>query len=89
MRPFSATLSGQILIVQAELLRDLNKRGNADAVIQHFESGRVTSTEASLGEYVRALAQTDKLNGSSLLRTLQVDNLPTRLFYRELYYARL
>ena len=58
--------------MQVEFLRDLNKRGDAEAVIQQFEGGRIVSTEATLGEYVRALASVDKLNGSSLLRTLQV-----------------
>ena len=59
-------------LLQADFLRNLNRRGDADVVIRHFESGRVASSEATLGEYVKALAKADKLDNSSLLRTLQV-----------------
>jgi ATP-dependent metalloprotease len=58
--------------VQATFLQDLNSRGSYDAVIRHFERGGVVSSEATLGEYVKALAKADKLDNSSLLRTLQV-----------------
>ena len=57
---------------QAEYLRGLNHRGDAEAVIRAFEGGHVATTEAALGEYVRALALVDRLDSSALLRTLQV-----------------
>lgn len=63
------------LILQAKALQDLNSRGAYDAVINQFESGSVASTEASLGEYIKALARTDRLDNSALLRVLQVGNL--------------
>ena len=53
-------------------MRRLNQRGDADAVIKAFEGGYVASTEAALGEYVKALALTDRLDNSALLRTIQV-----------------
>lgn len=59
-------------MLQASYLQDLNNRGSYDAVIRHFEGGGVASSEATLGEYVKALAKADKLDNSSLLRTLQV-----------------
>ena len=58
--------------LQANFLRDLNRRGDAESVIRHFESGRISSSEASLGEYIKALAKVDKLDNTALLRTLQV-----------------
>ena len=59
-------------MLQASYLQDLNNRGSYDAVIRHFEAGGIASNEATLGEYVKALAKADKLDNSSLLRTLQV-----------------
>ena len=58
--------------LQAQHLRDLNVRGDADGVIRAFESGRVQSTEATLGEYVKALVKADRLDNTMLARTLQV-----------------
>lgn len=56
---------------QASFLRDLNRRGDTEAVIRHYEGGRIVSSEATLGEYVKALARADRLDNSSLIRTLQ------------------
>ncbi len=39
-----------------------------------FESGQAASNEATLGEYVKALVAVDRLDTSSLIRTLQVIN---------------
>jgi len=36
-----------------------------------FESGQLSSSEAALGEYVKALVAVDRLDTSSLIRTLQ------------------
>ena len=63
--------------IQASYLRELNRRGDAEAVIRLFESGQAGSSEASLGEYVKALVAVDRLNTSSLVQTLQVC-LPSR-----------
>ena len=57
---------------QAGYLRDLNRRGDSESVIRLFESGQAGSSEASLGEYVKALVAVDRLNTSSLVQTLQV-----------------
>ena len=59
-------------VLQAQHLRDLNARGDAEGVIRLFESGRVQSTEVSLGEYVKALVKADRLDNTMLARTLQV-----------------
>ena len=59
-------------VLQAQHLRDLNARGDAEGVIRLFENGRVQSTEASLGEYVKALVKADRLDNTMLARTLQV-----------------
>lgn len=59
-------------MLQAQHLRDLNARGDAEGVILLFEGGRVQSTEASLGEYVKALVKADRLDNTMLARTLQV-----------------
>lgn len=56
---------------QADYLRALNRQGQYDAVVRQFESGAVASTEETLGEYVKALAQLDRLDNSSLIATLQ------------------
>ncbi len=37
-----------------------------------FEGGQVASSEATLGEYVKALVAVDRLDTPSLIRTLQV-----------------
>eukprot|EP00887_Chlorella_sp_A99_P002593 scaffold6.g2593.t1 len=52
-------------------LRDLNKQGNHEAVIGLFESGRVAVSAEAMGEYVKALARTDRLDSTALLQTLQ------------------
>jgi len=57
---------------QAAQLRDFNRRGDPEAVIRAFESGAAVSSEETLGEYVKALVQVDRLDSSSLLKTLQV-----------------
>ena len=41
-------------------------------MIRAFEGGFVATSEAALGEYVRALALVDRLDSSAVLRTLQV-----------------
>lgn len=39
-------------------------------MIQLFEAERLASTEEVFGQYVRALAKADKLNGTALMQTL-------------------
>ena len=63
--------------IQASYLRELNRRGDSEAVIRLFESGQAGSGEASLGEYVKALVAVDRLRTSPLVQTLQVC-LPSR-----------
>ncbi len=58
--------------VQASYLRQLNQRGEPEAVIRQYEGGRVISSEATLGEYVKALVKVDRLDSSALVQTLQV-----------------
>ena len=58
--------------LQANFLRDLNRRGDHEAVVRAFESGQLASSEAMLSEYVKALVAVDRLDTSSLIRTLQV-----------------
>jgi hypothetical protein len=55
---------------QAQYLRDLNRSGQHDTVIQLFEAERLANTEEVFGQYVRALARADKLNGTALMQTL-------------------
>jgi ATP-dependent metalloprotease len=55
---------------QAQYLRDLNRSGQQDAVIQLFEADRLAPTEEVFAQYVRALAKADKLNGTALMQTL-------------------
>lgn len=81
--------------MQATFLRDLNRRGDAEAVIRHFEGGRIISSEATLGEYVKALARADKLDNTSLLRTLQVEltandavTVPVKCLQRAEYHVQ-
>mmetsp|Transcript_10855 Transcript_10855/g.23362 ORF Transcript_10855/g.23362 Transcript_10855/m.23362 type:complete len:794 (+) Transcript_10855:251-2632(+) len=56
---------------QAELLRTYNSQGHAEAVIQHFESGRISVTQETLGEYIKALARLDRLDNSRVLSLVQ------------------
>ena len=65
--------------LQADYLRSLNRRGEPDAVIRAFEGGHVATTEAALGEYVKALALVDRLDNTALLQTLSVRPLGTHL----------
>ena len=58
---------------QAGILQDLNRRSDPEAVIRLYESGQIATTEAATGEYVKALVRVDRLDSSSLLRTLQVN----------------
>lgn len=62
-------------LLQIKHLRDLNRRGDSESVIRIFESGQAISNEATLGEYVKALVAADRLDTSSLIRTLQVPAL--------------
>ena len=55
---------------QAQYLRDLNRQGQHDAVIQLFESERLAPTEAAFGQYIKALAKTDRLSSTALMQTL-------------------
>ena len=55
---------------QAQYLRDLNRSGQHETVIQLFEADRLAATEEVFGQYVRALAKADKLNGTALMQTL-------------------
>ena len=58
--------------LQANYLRQLNQKGDPEAVIRQYEGGRVNSTEATLGEYVKALVKVDRLDSTALAHTLQV-----------------
>ncbi|KAK9909143.1 hypothetical protein WJX75_007825 [Coccomyxa subellipsoidea] len=72
-RPFTSfqkELSGDANS-QVSYLRELNRRGDSEAVVRIFESGQAVSNEATLGEYVKALVAVDRLDTSSLIRTLQ------------------
>ena len=71
-RRYDKDLQSSLLPLQASYLRDLNRRGDSESVIRLFESGQAGSSEASLGEYVKALVAVDRLNTSSLVQTLQV-----------------
>ncbi|KAL4443796.1 hypothetical protein ABPG75_011533 [Micractinium tetrahymenae] len=55
---------------QVQYLRDLNRSGQHESVIQLFESGRLANSEEAFGQYVRALAKADRLNGTALMQTL-------------------
>jgi hypothetical protein len=57
--------------LQVELLQQLNRAGQPEAVVTAFESGAVAASEGALGEYVKALTRLDRLDGSRLLSTLQ------------------
>ena len=45
-------------------------------MIRAFEGGHVATTEAALGEYVKALALVDRLDNTALLQTLSVRPCP-------------
>lgn len=60
------------LLLQANYLRQLNQKGDPEAVIRQYEGGRINSTEATLGEYVKALVKVDRLDSTALAHTLQV-----------------
>ncbi len=66
-------------MLQIKYLRDLNRRGDSESVICIFESGQAVSNEATLGEYVKALVAADRLDTSSLIRTLQVGPWPFQM----------
>jgi len=55
---------------QVAHLRSLNEAGNPDAVIQLYESGRAGAAAASLGEYVKALVRTDRLDAGALAASI-------------------
>ncbi len=57
-------------LLQAQYLRDLNRSGQHESVIQLFESGRLASSEEVFAQYVRALAKADRLSGTALMQTL-------------------
>ena len=40
--------------------------------MSHFEAGRVTFTQETLGEYIKALAKLDRLDNSRVLSLMQV-----------------
>jgi len=65
---------------ESEFLHNLNKRGDPESVIGHFESGRIAPTEEAVSEYVKALATLDRLDKSALLKTLQA-GLSTRMHH--------
>lgn len=56
--------------LQAQYLRDLNRSGQHESVIQLFESGRLAGSEEVFAQYVRALAKADRLSGTALMQTL-------------------
>ena len=64
-----------MLALQAAHLRDLNRRGDAEAVIRLYESGALQSTEAATGEYIKALVNVERLDTSRLMGTIQVSSL--------------
>jgi ATP-dependent metalloprotease len=57
---------------QLGILKNLNEKGvsGREQVVQMFESGTVAMTEATLCEYVKALATLNRLDGSRLAATL-------------------
>jgi len=52
------------------MLRDLNRRGDHESVIHAFEQGTVPSSEATLGEYIKALVQANRLDNTALMQTI-------------------
>lgn len=57
--------------MQAEWLRARNAQGDARSVVESFEGGRVAFTQDTLGEYVRALARTDRLDNGRVMEVMQ------------------
>lgn len=57
--------------LQASFLRELNRRGDPEAVISLYERGAVSATPGALGEYMRALVKADRLDSAALLRSLE------------------
>ncbi|GAQ88873.1 FtsH protease 4 [Klebsormidium nitens] len=53
----------------AAYLRDLARRDPA-ALVAQYEAGQLPITEATVTEYVKALAALDRLDGAALLRTM-------------------
>jgi hypothetical protein len=53
------------------MLRRLNRTGRHESVVQAFEAGAVQNTEATFGEYVKALVKLDSLDSSRMYSTLQ------------------
>lgn len=76
--------------MQANYLRQLNQKGDPEAVIRQFEGGRINSTEATLGEYVKALVKVDRLDSTALAQTLQVPlrlpHLQATVFCQRVFY---
>ena len=62
----------KLCVAQANYLRQLNQKGDPEAVIRQYEGGRINSTEATLAEYVKALVKVDRLDSTALAHTLQV-----------------
>lgn len=77
----SGTPAPFLCLLQANYLRQLNQKGDPEAVIRQFEAGRIDSTEATLGEYVKALVKVDRLDSTALAQTLQV---PLQLLFTHL-----
>lgn len=57
---------------QVDFLRELNMRGRAPDVVNHFESGKIATTEGAVAEYVKALVKMDRLDQTQLLTTITV-----------------
>lgn len=57
---------------QADFLRELNLRGRAADVVNHFEGGKIAATEGTVAEYVKALVKMDRLDQTQLLTTITV-----------------
>ena len=57
---------------KGEFLRALNQGGQCEAVVSHFEAGRVAFSQETLGEYIKALARLDRLSGSRVMSVMQV-----------------
>lgn len=56
---------------QADWMRQLNRSGQAEAVVATYETGRIAHTEETLGEYIKALVKLERLDNTRLLSTLQ------------------
>jgi len=64
-KPFASDANGAV-----SWLRELNRRGDHEAVIRAFERGDIVSSEASLAEYIKALVKVDRLDQTALMRTI-------------------